>query len=87
MVITNEEFESLIKWSARLSTSYKAMTPKAQKAFNQFYQWLYERDRARVAQLEEDIRLYSFTDLDEGREHTFQVCIAFLSITVQWIEN
>lgn len=31
--------------------------------------------------------LYSFTDLDEGREHTFQVCIAFLSITVQWIEN
>jgi len=31
--------------------------------------------------------LYSYTDYEEGREHTFQVCIAFLSVTVQWIEN
>lgn len=30
--------------------------------------------------------LYSYTDYEEGKEHTFQVCIIFLSITVTWIE-
>jgi hypothetical protein len=28
--------------------------------------------------------LYSFTDYEDGREHTLQVCIFFISITVQW---
>jgi len=28
--------------------------------------------------------LYSYTDQPEGREHTMQVTIAFLSITIQW---
>lgn len=30
--------------------------------------------------------LYSFTDYDDGREHTLQVCLLFLSITIVWIE-
>jgi len=31
--------------------------------------------------------LYAYTDYEEGREHTLQVCIIFLSITVIWIES
>ncbi len=31
--------------------------------------------------------LYAYTDYEEGREHTLQVCIIFLSITVVWIET
>lgn len=31
--------------------------------------------------------LYSYSDFDDGREHTFQACILFISITVQWIET
>jgi len=31
--------------------------------------------------------LYSYTDYVVGREHTFQVCILVLSITVTWIET
>ena len=31
--------------------------------------------------------LYAYTDYEEGREHTLQVCIIFLSITVIWIET
>ena len=65
MIIDNNEFDNLIKWSARMSTSYKTMTPKAQKAFDQFHQWLYERDRARQAVIEEDTKLYSFKDLGD----------------------
>ena len=65
MVIDNDEFDNLIIWSARMSTSYKTMSPKAQKAFDQFHQWLYERDRARQAAIEESNRLYSFKDLGD----------------------
>ena len=31
--------------------------------------------------------LYSYSDYDNGREHTLQVCILFISLTVQWIET
>ena len=31
--------------------------------------------------------LYSYSDFDNGREHTLQVCILFISLTVQWIET
>tara|TARA_E500000318_G_scaffold111791_1_gene131786 strand:+ start:2652 stop:2825 length:174 start_codon:yes stop_codon:yes gene_type:complete len=31
--------------------------------------------------------LYSYSDFDNGREHTLQVCILFVSLTVQWIET
>lgn len=31
--------------------------------------------------------LYSYTDYQEGREHTFQVCLFVISITVQWIQT
>ena len=31
--------------------------------------------------------LYAFNDFDEGREHTIQVCLIFLSITVEWVET
>lgn len=44
MRITNDEFNNLIIWSGRISTSYTSMTPKAQKAFDELYNWLYERD-------------------------------------------
>lgn len=28
--------------------------------------------------------LYSYTDFEEGREHTLQVCIFFISICIEW---
>lgn len=31
--------------------------------------------------------LYAYTDYEEGREHTLQVCIIFFSISVVWIET
>ena len=31
--------------------------------------------------------LYAYTDYEEGREHTLQVCIIFFSIAVVWIET
>jgi len=31
--------------------------------------------------------LYAYTDYEEGREHTIQFCIIFLSITIIWIET
>lgn len=31
--------------------------------------------------------LYSFTDYDDDREHTLQVCIFFISITIQWVQT
>lgn len=31
--------------------------------------------------------LYSYTDYDEGREHTIQICLVFLSISVIWLET
>ena len=31
--------------------------------------------------------LYSYTDYDDSREHTLQVCIFFISITIQWQET
>ena len=66
MILTNNEFDNLIKWSARISTSYKSMTPKAQKAFDEFHNWLYERDGARTAAIQEDIRLYTQLQKDLG---------------------
>ena len=66
MILTNNEFDNLIKWSARMSTSYKSMTPKAQKAFDEFHNWLYERDGARTAARQEDIRLYTQLQKDLG---------------------
>ena len=66
MILTNNEFDNLIKWSARMSTSYKSMTPKAQKAFDEFHNWWYERDGARTAAIQEDIRLYTQLQKDLG---------------------
>ena len=66
MILTNNEFDNLIKWSARMSTSYKSMTPKAQKAFDEFHNWLYERDGARTTAIQEDIRLYNQLQKDLG---------------------
>lgn len=31
--------------------------------------------------------LYSYSDYEEGREHTLQICIFFISITIQWVET
>ena len=66
MILTNNEFDNLVKWSACMSTSYKSMTPKAQKAFDEFHNWLYERDSARTDAIQEDIKLYTRLQKDLG---------------------
>jgi len=66
MILTNNEFDNLIKWSARMSTSYKSMTPKAQKAFDEFHNWLYERDNAKTAEIQENLKLYAQLQKDLG---------------------
>jgi hypothetical protein len=30
--------------------------------------------------------LYSYSDYEDGREHTLQVCLFLLSITIVWME-
>ena len=31
--------------------------------------------------------LYAYTDIEGGKEHTIQICLIFLSITIEWVET
>lgn len=66
MILTPYELDKLIKWSARMSTSYKSMSPKAQKAFDEFHDWVYQRDSARIAVQQNDIDTYLQIQKDLG---------------------